>query len=543
MAFTRQTLLLLFFLLGISQCTTPPNPAQETASGPPDFFSDRPPDSIVGDGSPLFQQAQTFDRFLRGKLSDSEQRAEIKKCLNSQNSNPFCSGFFQRKSFLALIADKSEVPRPFPKKEVIAVEPKWEGNKITNLKELKKTAIEPLLKGLSNLSLSQLETLSQIALAESQCLNKFLVALAATLEDHIPEKTNLTRIAELYSKGGKCAKKDPIDQENYFTRAGLFFVLNQEFQKAIAVLKKVSPTDAFSGRSLFWLAFSQKKAGNSKDAELSLTRLLARQPLSFHSLLASEELKADPYSSWLGASSPLKTRSQKSPKANVFIKQVEILKKYGFDFSRALTVEWTFKKFSKLEGEVRLYLSTFADPPTGILQIPAVLISQPHLSSRSIFEQLYPKPFFENFVRNSEGVDPYLLLAVARKESRFNPRAVSSANAQGLMQINPNTANQMTGSTSSDLLDPSLSIQLGARHLERDLSRFNGKLPQAIAAYNAGHEAVSRWMERYKIEDPVLFMDLIPYRETRDYTAFVLSNYFWYRKLYTSNPVKLIETN
>lgn len=544
MILAPKNFLLVVIFFGLAQCSTYQSPqSSESIDGPPDFFSDRPPDSISGDGSELFQQAQIFDRFLRGKLNDLEQRAQIKKCLEPQSTNPFCSGFFQRKALLKMISEKMEAPKPFIKKEIVALEPQWDGKKLINSKELKKSPIEPLLKGLKSFTLAQLEELSKLALGESRCLNKFPVALAASLEDHVSENPHLNLIAELYLSGGRCARRDPTDQENYYTRAGLFYILNRDFKKAISALRRVAPTDAFSGRALFWLAQSQKRAGQPKEAELTLTRLLAKQPLSFHSLLASEELKSDPFSSWLGAPSPLKTRSHKNPKANVFIKQAEILKKYGFDFSSALTTEWIFRKFSRIEGEVRLYLSSLADPPTAIIQIPAVLIPQPHLSSRSVFEQLYPKPFFELFVRNNEGVDPYLLLSIARKESRFNPRALSSANAQGLMQINPETAHQMTGGNPGDLFDLKISIQLGARHLERDLSRFEGKLPQAIAAYNAGHEAVERWVDRYKVTDPILFMDLIPYRETRDYTAFVLSNYFWYRKLYTKGSVKILETN
>jgi soluble lytic murein transglycosylase len=520
----------------ISHCTTLQSPQLDSAAGDPlDFYSDRPPDSISGDGSLLFQQAQGFDKFLRGKLSEEQQRLQIKQCQTTESGNPFCSGFFQRKSLLKLVEDKSQPPKSYVKKEPSPLAPQWDGGKISNMRGLRRAPIENLLKGISSMSLTDLTSLSQIALKETKCPNRFSVALAASLEDHIREKPNFELIANLYSQGGKCSRTQPSDKENYLTRAGLFFIRNNQFKNAIKVLRQVAPTDAFSGRALFWLAFSQRKTGQLKEAELTLTKLLARQPLSFHSLLASEELKSDTFSSWLGSPSKSMKRSKRVTRANAYIKQIEILKKYGFDFSSALLVEWTFKKFSKLEGELRLYLSSFADPPTAIIQIPAVLITQPHLSSRSLFEQLYPKPFFETFVRNSDGIDPYLLLAIARKESRFNPRAVSSANAQGLMQINPETAKKMSGGEPGDLFNPDLSIRLGARHLQEDLSRFNGQLTYAVAAYNAGNEAITRWIERYQVSDPILFMDLIPYRETREYTAFVLSNYFWYQILYTKN--------
>ena len=291
--------------------------------------------------------------------------------------------------------------------------------------------------------------------------------------------------------------------------------------------------------SLYWLGIAQRESGYKTDAELSFTRLLAKQPLSFHSLLSSQDSQSDPLENWLKGEKKLARRSSNNKRANPFIKQAELLKKYGFDFSAAVICDWIFKTYQRLEGEVRLHIASLADPPTAVLQIPGVLVSQPHLASRTVLERMYPKPFYELFVRNSDGVDPYLLLAVARKESRFNPKAVSWANAQGLMQINPETAKRMTGREESALFDPSLSVRLGAQHLKEDLSRFDNQLAYAIAAYNAGDLVVTKWIKRYPVSDPILFMDLIPYRETRDYVGFVLSNYYWYKKLYSREPFQL----
>lgn len=64
---------------------------------------------------------------------------------------------------------------------------------------------------------------------------------------------------------------------------------------------------------------------------------------------------------------------------------------------------------------------------------------------------------------------------------------------------------------------------------------MKGQLPLMIASYNAGEATVATWTQRYPTTDLLLFIDLIPYRETRDYVGFVLSNYFWYRRLYGEN--------
>lgn len=536
--------LFLQFFLGISlflflaHCSSlnPGASGEDRPLSESEFFSDRPPDSIPGDGSLLFQQAQAFDKMLRGKMEDAQQQSVVKSCLGPDKLNPFCSGFFQRKKLLQLVADKTAPPSAPFKKEIVPLQPILKDGKITNLRELRRSEMEPLIKGLSQSSEEELLLLAEKALKETKCPNRFAVALAAMLEDYLSLHNHHLLISNLYLKGAKCARREPVDQEHYFTRAGLFLVWAKEYQKAVSIFRQVRPNDAFLGRSLYWLAQAQKLTGDVKASELTLTRLLAKQPLSFHALLASQEVQSEPLNGWQSIQKPEKTRSARNPKANIFIKQAEILKKYGFDFSAAIVSEWSFKKFTRLEGEVRLHLASLADPPTAILQIPAVLLAQPHLATRPTLEKMYPRPFLEIFENNRDGVDPYLLMAIARKESRFNPKAMSWARAQGLMQINPDTAKRMTGKDDSDLFNPDISIALGAKHIQTDLSRFDKHLSFAIAAYNAGDEVVSRWIKRYPVPDPILFLDLIPYRETRDYVGAVLGNYFWYRKLYSSEP-------
>jgi soluble lytic murein transglycosylase len=530
----HQFVLGICLFLVLAQCSTISVPSSPVLPAD-EFFSDRPPDSISGDGSLLFSQAQNFDRMLRGKLTEDEQKTIVKNCLNAEKANPFCSGFFQRQKLLRLVADKTITPTAPPRREVIPVRPQIESGQIVNLKALRHSEMEPLLKGLSGSSEQELLLLAEKTLKESKCPNRFAVAVAAMLEDFLPTRNHQVLISDLYQAGAKCARRDPIDQEHYYTRAGLFLFWATEYQKAASVLRKVQPMDAFSGRAFYWLAQAQKLSGNKVAAELTLTRLLAKQPLSFHSLIASQEVGTEPLNGWQNSVPIKKSRSARTPKANAFIKQAEILKQFGFDFSAAIIAEWSFKKYQRLEGEVRLHLASLADPPTAITQIPAVLLVQPHLANKMTLEQMYPRPFFELFVRNNEGVDAYLLMAIARKESRFNPKAVSWADAQGLMQINPNTAKRMMGKDQTDLFNPQTSIELGARHIQMDLSRFDDRLPLAIAAYNAGDEVVSRWLKRYPVSDPLLFLDLIPYRETRDYTGFVLNNYFWYQRIYSKD--------
>lgn len=132
-------------------------------------------------------------------------------------------------------------------------------------------------------------------------------------------------------------------------------------------------------------------------------------------------------------------------------------------------------------------------------------------------------------------VDRSLVYAFALQESRFQTNAVSRAGARGVMQLMPGTAQvvmkaeHLKGVTGS-LTDPVFNLELGQTYLEklRDYPATAGALPKVIASYNAGPGAVQRWTVDYK-DDPLLFIESIPFAETRDYVEKVMRNYWMYQ--------------
>lgn len=135
-------------------------------------------------------------------------------------------------------------------------------------------------------------------------------------------------------------------------------------------------------------------------------------------------------------------------------------------------------------------------------------------------------------------VDPALAFAHALQESNFRAAAVSPANARGLMQIMPGTARDHSGRLSlgasyEDLNDPQVNLAYGQRHLEmlRDSPATGGVLPKIMAAYNAGLTPIARWNSEINDQgDPLLWMESIPYWETRGYVAIVMRNYWMYER-------------
>jgi soluble lytic murein transglycosylase len=164
--------------------------------------------------------------------------------------------------------------------------------------------------------------------------------------------------------------------------------------------------------------------------------------------------------------------------------------------------------------------------------LPSALFAfAPDLYTRWAWECAFPSPY-EKRVRaaeTEEGLPPGLLWAVMRQESGFDPEAVSSAHAAGIMQLLPETAHAVAEElslvgTDAQLTSPPDAIRIGARVLHKLLDRFRDDTPLAVAAYNAGADAVERWLSRAQGLELDGFVERIPFDETRDYVARVMTN-------------------
>lgn len=147
--------------------------------------------------------------------------------------------------------------------------------------------------------------------------------------------------------------------------------------------------------------------------------------------------------------------------------------------------------------------------------------------------QKYVEPFSRQW-----GLDPNLAYAVMRQESAFKPEALSEAYAYGLMQIIPPTGDEIAGLMpypgyhASLLNQPRVNTLFGTFYLRHLLDKLGGVPIYAIAGYNAGPDAVGRWVRKYGKEELDVFVELIAYEQTYDYVKKVLVNYLTYRKLY-----------
>jgi soluble lytic murein transglycosylase len=136
-------------------------------------------------------------------------------------------------------------------------------------------------------------------------------------------------------------------------------------------------------------------------------------------------------------------------------------------------------------------------------------------------------------------VDPFVVAALIRQESEFDPRVISPAKAYGLMQLLPSTGRILARHfgvrqlPAAQLLTPDRSIQLGTYYFRTFLDTYGGQVELALASYNAGPGRANLWRTWGPFREQAEFVEMVPFHETRGYVQVVLRNADVYRRLYS----------
>jgi soluble lytic murein transglycosylase-like protein len=178
-----------------------------------------------------------------------------------------------------------------------------------------------------------------------------------------------------------------------------------------------------------------------------------------------------------------------------------------------------------------LAISQRVDMPTLAMQLAEQITDA---RGRHYDAALYPVPNWAP--HDGFNVDRALVFALVRQESKFSTRAMSTAGARGLMQLMPGTARFMAAGTGyagqhHDLFEPELNLTLGQNYLAHlmGIDGIGDNLLMICAAYNGGPGNVARWQREIRMSDPLLFLESIPNRETRQFVEHVVANYWIYR--------------
>lgn len=162
------------------------------------------------------------------------------------------------------------------------------------------------------------------------------------------------------------------------------------------------------------------------------------------------------------------------------------------------------------------------------------LASQQVPLTQQVLEFLFPEKYKDAIQGVDKSIDPYVVLALIRQESAFNPTARSVAGARGLMQIMPATGRSLQRNlTIRQLYNTQTNLRLGIRYFKRLTNLYDGNLVLSLAAYNAGQGNVNSWRKNIFVfdDDPLTMIEMIPFKETRKYVKLIYRNIYFYNLL------------
>jgi soluble lytic murein transglycosylase len=313
-----------------------------------------------------------------------------------------------------------------------------------------------------------------------------------------------------------------------------------EAREVLTRLVASFPRSSLVPQARYWMARSQELGG----AAVAVTgpayeAIISDAPATFYALLASERLRA------LGRAAPIPF--PEPPKPLIVPRPPEL------ELAVALTQAGLFLDAAE---EVESRASRIRSAEQALPFVHALLqlgeyghahrVAARHLWGRAFGSRapdalaaFYPKAYasaVESAATRHE-VETHLVWAIMRRESAFRPEVASAADARGLMQIIPPTGTAIAEKLSepspnpAELFSPDLNIRYGAWYLSQLMKRFSHPV-LAAAAYNAGPKAVTKWAQEKGTLPLDLFVEEIPFRETRGYVKQVVADLYLYRTFY-----------
>ena len=348
-------------------------------------------------------------------------------------------------------------------------------------------------------------------------------------------------------------------QRTMLWKAGVAALRAGQNERALTNLRALNqrrPTGDLQPAGRYWQAIAETRAGRNSEAERAFRALVQTRPYHYYGLRARArlvELRGDdavpepPSRQFPALSLAPATPARAEFKAAMVLARAglvtdaasylrRLLARQRRDRGLALLATRASAEAGDFGVVARLLVTHFA----GFLQRPAEGLPG------DFYELVYPRPFVDAVTSAAGGrdLDPAFMFSLMRQESRFDPAARSLVGALGLFQIMPYTATDLGPRSGLDhlssadfenatvLLQPPVNAAIAATLASDLFALFGGALAPVIASYNAGEERVATWWESARGLPEDLFVDTIPYSETRRFVREVLANVAGYRRVY-----------
>jgi soluble lytic murein transglycosylase len=338
----------------------------------------------------------------------------------------------------------------------------------------------------------------------------------------------------------------------------LSHIKEREFEKVIDLAKDqnlIENFDKISSKLRFWIAFALEQRKEYTSSKKLYLRQIQLSPLNFYSVLSYKQLVSfsPNYSPeiFLDSSKTFISKDYDLPPLPHFeFTKLRAILSSKRDYLLHEQVNNLISKGDKKSDEYIDLESTETDE-IGKGKLLKIVIKELEKNHRHLYSfkfayrgikkdllnfdqelasKLFPVKYQNTITSHASGIDPLIILSLIRQESAFNPRARSHANARGLMQLLPSTARQLKRRVSRrSLYNPKVNIKLGIKYLKKLLQKYDGNLVLALSAYNAGEGNVSRWLNGvFSGDNELVNIELIPFKETRNYVKYIYRNWFFY---------------
>jgi soluble lytic murein transglycosylase len=323
-------------------------------------------------------------------------------------------------------------------------------------------------------------------------------------------------------------------------------VAARELSAALEAKQVTGEVDA----SHYWLARAHAAMGDSATERTLLRELAARGPESYYAVLAATRLDTIPWGT-------LTLDSLVPPDSlNGVFDRAQRLDQLGLDSEAKFERDRIAAEAKGLSAERVGEAFLVRGFPSRGTSLAARANAAGATRDAILWQLMYPLPFAAPLRETAERehVDPLLIASVIKQESGFEPHATSRTDARGLMQVEPSTGKDLAQALNFPDFDPALlwvppvNLELGTHHFVAGLARYPEPI-RGLAAYNAGTSRVDHWSvsplngkdrAAEHARDPLdavdIFVERIPFVETRDYVRAIVRNQAVYRMIYGGRP-------